>query len=172
MSTWEDKRLATGRQPTTKDVREGEIYGDERHSHSGEDSERLYPVRYEVVYADENRVLLRDADGTDDYRHERIPEFLEGLGTRWTRLESGSGSTELTSVPDFDAALRVLKYKQARFTQRDSRKGDHMAEGIDEAISVLRDFEPQPIEWTSIPGIGPQTAEKIEDRGITTIESE
>lgn len=163
---WEDKKLAAGQPSTAEQITEGDIYGDERHSEQADTGELTYPRRYEVVYTDENRVLLRNTDQSDDYRHERIPGFLEGVTTRWTRLSEGDG--ELESVPDFAAAIRLLKLKREEYAGKDSRKGSHVAEGITVAIDLLREMEPSPVEWTSVTGVGPKTADELEAAGIVT----
>jgi len=166
MSNWETKRLATASIDRPEQVHEGDVYGDERHAETNSGGERQYPVKYEVVFADDNRVLLRNVDRSDDYRHERIPQFLEGLGSRWTPLSRGEGNLE--SVPDFNAALRLLELQRQQHEDNDTRKATHIAEGIDIAISLLRDMQPTRMEWTSIDGVGPETATNIEAAGIET----
>jgi len=79
-------------------IAKGQIYGDERHSEFV-DGEKVYHRQYEVVYQDDELLLLRDVDD-GQHRSDPVTQFREGIGSRWALLESGQDDELLASLPD------------------------------------------------------------------------
>jgi DNA uptake protein ComE-like DNA-binding protein len=158
--------------PTTVDpefndpIQVGEIYGDERHSEINE-GEEVYPRKYEVVFVDENRVFLRNLDGADDYRHERVDQFSEGRGNRWKLIDKGQVGM-VSSIPETAPLIQVLKNKVNDYQEDTSRKTAHKAAALQEAIDIIKELRPDDIDWTEIDGVGEETAENIVEAGYKT----
>lgn len=142
----------------------GQVYGDERHS-GQRDDEKKYPRRYEVVYVDEHRILLRSTTD-DEYRYERRSQFEDGLGNRWKLIEDANESDELQTLPSVSPLIAILRQQQTSYEQQQGREAQHKVDAFAEAIELLRSYQSTPVDWTAVNGIGEATAQSLQDSDI------
>lgn len=147
-------------------IAKGQIYGDERHSEFV-DGEKVYHRQYEVVYQDDKLLLLRDVDD-GQHRSDPVTQFREGIGSRWTLLESGQDDELLASLPDLAPVLAALERRREHYLEKSGQIAAHRAEAIKEALDIVSGYSPAPVEWDTIDGIGDETAANLVDAGVVS----
>lgn len=163
-------------EPTTTDTsqgrlqkppRPGHVYGDERHA-SDSGTGPTYPERFQVVFIDSERVLLKNLDATD-YRYERRDSFEDAIGTRWTLLDQEDvDESSRADVPEITPFVSMLEVKAESYRRSRTEASRLKAEAIEDAIQLLEDHRPTRIDWSEVDGIGEKTAEHLVDHGFST----
>lgn len=172
----DDQQPASRSVTSSPTLTPGQVYGDARHTTGDPDSATTpadaFSVTFELVFVDDDRVLLRARSGSD-YRYERRDEFEAGIGSRW-RLLTDPGEAKHTdqTLPDdthqLEPYLRLLRNRRANHEETNGERGRLLTQGIQQAIIALEHYDPTPCDFEAVDGIGPQTAANLRDAGFVT----
>jgi predicted flap endonuclease-1-like 5' DNA nuclease len=152
------------------DITTGQTYGDSRHGSTDEG----WPdhALYRTCYVDENAVLLKSnnwADRTNHrkYRQETRGEFEKKVGSG--RYKLVADSADAPRMPDDLTEVRALASRlRDHYKQQDGRVNTHKADALAEFIEEMRSLEPDDIDVAAVSGVGPSTADALDDAGYTT----
>jgi hypothetical protein len=140
------------RENVSHEIRPGNIYEDSR---TGD--------RKLLLYADSERVLLRDEDGTSFLNTRK--QFEEEVGGN--RFKHQPEATVDTAPP-----VAKIERRAEEYAAMDGRKYDHYAEALQEGLALATgDTNPddnESVDLESVSGVGEKTADALRASGYST----
>ena len=166
MSTETDSATPQTESTPQRTPQPGFVYGDERHANDGDGP--TYPEQFQIVFIDDNRVLMKNLKSAD-YRFEIRRPFDRAVGNRWTLLKTPDhDESDVMNTPDIAPYVSLLNHQRDKHEQETTESAPNKVEALTNAINILKSHTPQEMDWAEVDGVGPKTAENLKARGFST----
>jgi len=155
---------------TIEPVRD-EVFVDARH----ENDDGTFDEQWRIVYVDDEVVVLRSNKERERgsgyrgtiYRTEQRAKFEKRAGAgRYKKIQESENSPPHSDNIEYHIGL--VKRLIDKYSSQPGNIAKHKAEGFQELLGMLEEFDAQEIDWTEVDTIGQKAADNLRDAGYVT----